>query len=61
MQKERRMRIYDIDKQAYIDIVKYDEPVTKAEQLADALYCYEHHIFKIVYDRSQPALKKFTG
>jgi len=55
------MKIYDIDKRSYVDIVKYDDPETKAEQLADALYCYEHNIFKVVYDRSQPALKKYIA
>ena len=55
------MKIYDIDKRSYVEIVKYDDPVTKAEQLADALYCYEHNIFKVVYDRSQPALRKYIA
>ncbi len=55
------MKIYDMDQKAYVDIVKYDNPVTKAEQLADSLYCYAHHIFKVVYDQSQPALKNYIA
>ncbi len=55
------MRIYDIDKKCYVDIVKYDDPATKAEQLADSLYCYQHNIFKVVYDQSQPALKSYIA
>jgi len=58
---ERDMRIYDIDKKCYVDIVKYDDPATKAEQLADSLYCYQHNIFKVVYDQSQPALKSYIA
>jgi len=53
------MKIYDIDKKSYVDIARYDDPATKAEQLADSLYCYQHNIFKVVYDQSQPALKKY--
>lgn len=55
------MRIYDIDKKCYVDIVKYDDPTTKAEQLADSLYCYQHNIFKVVYDQSQQALKSYIA
>lgn len=53
------MKIYDMDKKFYVDIVKYDDPTTKTEQLADAMYHYKNDMFKIVYDRSQPALKKY--
>ena len=53
------MKIYDMDKKSYVDIEKYDNPKTKVEQLADSLYAYKHNRFKVVYDQSQPALKKY--
>ena len=54
------MKIYDMDKECYKKIVKIDNPLTKVEQLCDALYCYEHNIFNIIYDKSQPSLKSFV-
>lgn len=51
------MRIYDMDKKCYVAVQKVENPVTKVEQLSEALYCYKNEIFTLVYDKSQPALK----
>lgn len=53
------MRIYNMDKKCYLDIAKYKNPTCKVEQLSDALYHYKNNMFKIVYDKSQPALKNY--
>jgi len=54
------MKIYDMDKKGYVGVEKVQNPSTKVEQLSDALYCYENDIFDIIYDKSQPSLKKFV-
>ncbi len=51
------MRIYDMDKKCYVEVAKVENPTTKVEQLSDAMYCYKHGIFDIIYDKSQPALR----
>jgi acyl-coenzyme A synthetase/AMP-(fatty) acid ligase len=53
------MKIYDMDKKCYVDIQKVENPTTKVEQVADALYCFENDIFTIIYDKSQPFLVKY--
>ena len=54
------MKIYDMDKKCFVGVEKVDNPSTKVEQLSHALYCYEHDIFDIIYDKSQPSLKSFV-
>lgn len=55
------MRIYDMDKKCYFDIAKVENPVTKVEQLRDALYSFENDIFNVIYDKSQPALVNYIN
>jgi acyl-coenzyme A synthetase/AMP-(fatty) acid ligase len=55
------MKIYDMDKNCYLDICKVENPTTKIEQLSDALYCFENDIFDVIYDKSQPALVKYIN
>jgi acyl-coenzyme A synthetase/AMP-(fatty) acid ligase len=54
------MKIYDMDRAVYQDIKKIDNPITKVQQLSNALYCYEHNIFSIIYDKTQPSLKSYV-
>ena len=54
------MKIYDMDKQVYTTIKKIQNPLTKVEQLSNALYCYENDIFSVIYDRSQPSLRAYV-
>ncbi len=54
------MKIYDMDKKSYVEVQRVENPSTKVEQLADALYCYENDIFDIIYDKSQPSLKSYV-
>jgi len=49
-----------MDKKCFVGVEKVDNPSTKVEQLSHALYCYEHDIFDIIYDKSQPSLKSFV-
>ena len=51
------MKIYDMDKKRYVEIVNVENPISKVEQLSRALYCYENEIFDVIYDKAQPALK----
>jgi len=55
------MKIYDMDKKCYVNIVKVKNPTTKVEQLSDALYCFKNDIFDVIYDKSQPALVKYIN
>ncbi len=55
------MKIYDMDKKKYLTIQKFDNPTRKVEQLSDVLYHFENDIFKIIYDKSQPALVKYIN
>jgi len=55
------MKLYDMDKKCYVEVAKIDNPSTKIEQLSHALYCFEHNIFDIIYDKSQPALVKYIN
>ncbi|RRS30000.1 MAG: hypothetical protein P794_09295 [Epsilonproteobacteria bacterium (ex Lamellibrachia satsuma)] len=55
------MRIYDMDKKCYTEIQKHDNPLTKIEQLSDAMYCYKNSMFKMVYDATQPALVSYIN
>jgi len=55
------MKIYDMDKKCYVNIVKVENPTTKVEQLSDALYCFKNDIFDVIYDKSQPALVKYIN
>jgi len=54
------MKIYDMDKKCYVDIKKIQNPVSKVEQLSNALYCFKNNIFEVIYDKSQPALVKYV-
>ena len=54
------MKIYDMDNAIYQDIQKIENPITKVQQLSNALYCYEHDIFSIIYDKTQPSLKTYV-
>ena len=55
------MRIYDMDKECYVEVKKVENPTSKVEQLSQALYCFENGIFDIIYDKSQPALVKYIN
>lgn len=54
------MKIYDMDNKCYVEVAKQDNPTTKVEQLSDAIYHYKNSKFKIVYDKSQPALNNYV-
>jgi len=55
------MKIFDMDKKVYIDIKKIKNPSTKVEQLSNTLYNYEHNIFDVIYDKSQPSLVEYVN
>ena len=55
------MKIYDMDKNCFVEIEKVEKPTTKVEQLSDALYCFKNDIFDVIYDKSQPALVKYIN
>lgn len=54
------MKIYDMDNKCYVATKRHKNPSTKVEELSDALYCYEHNIFSVIYDKSQPSLKSYV-
>jgi len=53
------MQIYDMDRKCYVDIKEIENPTSKMEQLSHVLYCFNHDIFEVIYDKSQPALVKY--
>ncbi|QFR50207.1 acyl--CoA ligase [Sulfurimonas lithotrophica] len=54
------MKIFNIDTQSYEKIRPIPDASTKIERLVHAIYCYENEIFEVLYDKTQPSLKKYV-
>jgi len=54
------MKIFDIDKQSFVEIRKIADASTKIDRLTHAIYCYKNGIFEALYDKTQPSLKKYV-
>ena len=54
------MKIFDIDKQSFVQIRKIDDASSKIERLTHAIYCYKNNLFEALYDKSQPSLKEYV-
>ena len=54
------MKIFNIDTGQYERPRAIPNASTKIERLIHALYCYQNNIFEVLYDKTQPSLKKYV-